>query len=113
MVVSQWTICTTFNIKSTYIYFYKIFVSFKKKRTTKTNTSEKEQHGRRPLVDPLRRITPALFFTWESLFLLTSQVILSIGEVPYPMELPPYPIDSYRLVDVYELVDIYELVFIA
>jgi hypothetical protein len=53
------------------------------------------------------------FFTGESLFLLTSQVILSIGEVPYPMELPPYPIDSYPLVDVYELVDTYELVFIA
>jgi hypothetical protein len=31
-------------------------------------------------------------------------VILSIGAVSYPMELPPYPIDSYRLVDAYRLV---------
>jgi hypothetical protein len=53
------------------------------------------------------------FSTGESRFLSTSQVILSIGAVPYPMELPPYPIDSYRLVDAYELVDAYGLVFIA
>jgi|LakMenEpi03Aug12_release.lakeMendotaPanAssembly.Ray.scaffolds.fasta_scaffold2010078_1 hypothetical protein len=41
------------------------------------------------------------------------EVILSIGAVPYPMELSPYPIDSYRLVDAYELADAYGLVFIA
>ena len=44
------------------------------------------------------------FSTGESRFLSTSQVILSIGAVPNPMELPPYPIDSYRLVDAYGLV---------
>jgi hypothetical protein len=29
------------------------------------------------------------FFTGDSRFLSTSQVILSIGALPYPMELPP------------------------
>jgi hypothetical protein len=53
------------------------------------------------------------FFYWGKRFLSTTQVILSIGAVPYPMELPPYPIDSYRLVDAYELVDAYGLVIIA
>ena len=44
------------------------------------------------------------FHTRESRFLSTSQVILYVGAVPYPMELPPYPIDSYRLVNAYGLV---------
>ena len=67
-----------------------------------------------PLVDP-----DLHFSTGESWFLSTSQVILSIGALPYPMELPPYPIysyplvDAYELVDAYGLVDAYELVFIA
>ena len=36
-----------------------------------------------------RQAKTGVFFTEESRFLSTSQVILSIGAVPYPMEQPP------------------------